>query len=499
MAVAARAAPDFPNRNRQRQRQRQRHRSEDKNLENVKDRLDTFRHWPSFALPITQDLADEGFYYTGIRDQVRCYACKILLESWKRPYEKFKRHGRESPDCPVANACRSPDLRESPPEAPEDMTSTVQRLGTYSGWPASHIVSPENLAEAGFYYKGKGDAVECCVCHVVLRFWERGDTAEGEHRRHSPHCPVVSGNTQPAPSKVPTPPPPSYLANKKRRLETFRTWPRTAPVCSEDLAEAGFFYTGRSDVVRCFTCGTSINQWLPGDVPIDEHARHSPNCAYVQSKRVAEPIRCPDPTDAQMNEYYQRLATYERWPSSAVASPDRLADAGFYYTGSVDKVMCFSCGGRLRGWEPNDDPWTEHRKHFPNCRFVKEHFGIEEEEQGYDEPWHQPVQRSQFVSKAIEMGYPTDKVLRVVTGFDAAGTFNSFLEVLAREPDSVAVPSAPPPPSDVQLCKVCMEREMNTLFLPCAHIACCVSCADDLHECPICRTEIQSRIRTFFS
>ncbi|GJQ86548.1 putative baculoviral inhibition of apoptosis protein repeat [Trypoxylus dichotomus] len=52
----------------------------------------------------------------------------------------------------------------------------------------------------------------------------------------------------------------------------------------------------------------------------------------------------------------------------------KLAEAGFYFIGSkneADAVQCFLCGKALDGWEENDDPWSEHQKHSPNCNFAK--------------------------------------------------------------------------------------------------------------------------------
>lgn len=28
-------------------------------------------------------------------------------------------------------------------------------------------------------------------------------------------------------------------------------------------------------------------------------------------------------------------------------------------------VLCFRCGGGLKGWQPEEDPWEEHAKHYP--------------------------------------------------------------------------------------------------------------------------------------
>lgn len=35
-----------------------------------------------------------------------------------------------------------------------------------------------------------------------------------------------------------------------------------------------------------------------------------------------------------------------------------------------DHVNCFHCGSGLRNWEPEDDPWVEHARWFPQCRFL---------------------------------------------------------------------------------------------------------------------------------
>lgn len=28
-------------------------------------------------------------------------------------------------------------------------------------------------------------------------------------------------------------------------------------------------------------------------------------------------------------------------------------------------MLCFRCGGGLKGWQPDEDPWEEHAKHYP--------------------------------------------------------------------------------------------------------------------------------------
>ncbi|KAG7520006.1 hypothetical protein JOB18_020894 [Solea senegalensis] len=70
-----------------------------------------------------------------------------------------------------------------------------------------------------------------------------------------------------------------------------------------------------------------------------------------------------------------------------------MANAGFVHCPSEnepDVACCFFCLIELEGWEPDDDPWSEHIKRSPHCGFltmkkdfteltVAEFFGMEKE------------------------------------------------------------------------------------------------------------------------
>jgi len=40
-------------------------------------------------------------------------------------------------------------------------------------------------------------------------------------------------------------------------------------------------------------------------------------------------------------------------------------------------VRCHYCDGGLREWEPNDNPWVEHARWFPFCKYVLKVKGIQ--------------------------------------------------------------------------------------------------------------------------
>ena len=68
-----------------------------------------------------------------------------------------------------------------------------------------------------------------------------------------------------------------------QRLESFinEGWPIGLAQKPKTLAEAGFFYDGRGDIVFCYYCGGGVCQWSKEDDVWVEHAKHYPNCAYL--------------------------------------------------------------------------------------------------------------------------------------------------------------------------------------------------------------------------
>lgn len=196
----------------------------------------------------------------------------------------------------------------------------------------------------------------------------------------------------------PTNPPrhPQYRLEQARR-DTFLNWPEIGDITVDDMVSAGFFCVGRDDLVRCFHCGIGLQDWSAGDVPVLEHVRHSHNCGFLadslQPELLAEyiaelnisfgtelarapqgaelPLQTP-PRNPEYATQALRLASFNNpdWPSTVTQTPQKLSDAGFFFTGTGDLCRCFHCDGGLQNWAPEDDPWVAHARSFPTCRFV---------------------------------------------------------------------------------------------------------------------------------
>nr|XP_010947620.1 baculoviral IAP repeat-containing protein 1 isoform X1 [Camelus bactrianus]XP_010947621.1 baculoviral IAP repeat-containing protein 1 isoform X1 [Camelus bactrianus]XP_045368339.1 baculoviral IAP repeat-containing protein 1 isoform X1 [Camelus bactrianus] len=175
----------------------------------------------------------------------------------------------------------------------------------------------------------------------------------------------------------------SQMRSEAKRLKTFVTYESYSSWTPQEMAAAGFYFTGVKSGVQCFCCslilfGTSLRR-----LPMEDHKKLRPDCEFLLGKDVGNiakyDIRVKNPENklrgddkARYQEEKARLESFKNWPFYAQGtSPRKLSAAGFVFTGKRDTVRCFSCGGCLGNWEEDDDPWKEHAKWFPKCEFLQ--------------------------------------------------------------------------------------------------------------------------------
>jgi baculoviral IAP repeat-containing protein 7/8 len=139
-----------------------------------------------------------------------------------------------------------------------------------------------------------------------------------------------------------------------------------------------------------------------------------------------------------------RLKTFENWPRKSTQKPEQLVDAGFFYMGIGDHVRCFSCGGVLKDWDVNDQPWEQHALWYKKCEYLKFMKGED------------------YITNVLNLNIPS-KI------------------------------------DENRLCKICFEFEYNVVFMPCRHVVVCSQCAIKLKDCPYCRQQFKSVLRIYFT
>lgn len=50
-----------------------------------------------------------------------------------------------------------------------------------------------------------------------------------------------------------------------------------------------------------------------------------------------------------------------------------------------------------------------------------------------------------------------------------------------------------------KLCKICMDRDVGVVFIPCGHLAACEECSVQLVSCPICCGDIRQKVKTYIT
>lgn len=141
----------------------------------------------------------------------------------------------------------------------------------------------------------------------------------------------------------------------KKRLNTFKNYPKNAVKSKEDLADNGFHYTGdgKDDKVQCVFCGITINNWTKEDDITSEHRRFSGDCMHIyqldrknfgsmmngglsRADLIVNSLKCEkNGRLPQMKDLTLRLNSFRDWkyPIEEKPSPEAMAKAGLFYTG----------------------------------------------------------------------------------------------------------------------------------------------------------------------
>ncbi|KAF2904279.1 hypothetical protein ILUMI_01898 [Ignelater luminosus] len=198
------------------------------------------------------------------------------------------------------------------------------RLQSFKNWPISHIVTPKNLARAGFCYLNDNNSALCIYCNGLIDNWESGDDPDMKHIRLFPNCPFVQSVILPRLEiheddvaisthldgaiqrelhvNIRSKPQNNDYDTFESRLRTFGDWPQALAQTPGKLADAGFFYMGFGDAVECFSCGICFRDWEPQDDPWIEHAKASPHCNYMLKVKGGNFVKRCRSTNLNNNE-----------------------------------------------------------------------------------------------------------------------------------------------------------------------------------------------------
>lgn len=222
---------------------------------------------------------------------------------------------------------------------------------------------------------------------------------------------------------------------------------------------------------------------------------------------------------------------YRPWPPGLNQKPADLAEAGFYYYGVGDQVLCFYCDGGMHKWDPSDNAWTEHAKWFPGCGYLLLKKGsafvasVQQNHRQYQEPTtteegpidvpcstgssgddeHTSLESYSSHSRADEPIEPsTGNSLETRLGSmtlngEQASSSNSKSKKPNRELSTEQILEENRKLKEDRLCKICLDKDKEIIFVPCGHYVACLDCGLGFEKCPVCRAKIISIVKTYMT
>ncbi|XP_046403099.1 death-associated inhibitor of apoptosis 2-like [Ischnura elegans] len=262
------------------------------------DRLASFsredgKQWPVPDKVSPSALAKAGFYWNpssicrpdaDLSDRVTCAFCNGSLGGWESGDDPESEHRRCLSTCPYIVGAPVGNVPIASPASPVSVAApgatSVKEEGCSHGRP--RIASDQGSGGSQF---GNERLV------AMLSSGSGGGSAEtqgsellGVHRHKGPRneryatmeARLASFNVGGEDRGS------TFLRSFGAQRDSTMGWPSSrVKQTPKALAEAGFFYAGQADQVRCFYCDGGLWDWQEEDDPWVEHVRWFPNCAYV--------------------------------------------------------------------------------------------------------------------------------------------------------------------------------------------------------------------------
>ncbi|XP_034028524.1 baculoviral IAP repeat-containing protein 7 [Thalassophryne amazonica] len=382
------------------------------------------------------------------------------------------------------------------------MRREVERFKTFQNWPTDAPVTSGDLAKAGFFFLGPGDEVKCFCCGGILRFWVCGDDPAAEHQRHFPTCDFILGRAvgnislhdgswdsvdgqllsqlqrmtvddQGTSAQAVYP----EMEAEDSRLTTFHNWPTEASVQPDVLARAGFFYTGHGDNVKCFYCDGGLRNWEPSDDPWQEHAKWFPRCEFLIQSRGQEYISNIQDAHFHLGDTVVGSQTSTaREISSSNDIVRSLGASSAMLSPVVQTVVQMGFDSSLVESLVQTKYLLTGRHYTSVSDLVTDILQAERDDRQTGSQSREVEMRQNCSAGSVRTQTPTRENAK-------DNSPEELLRQLQQE----------------RTCKVCMDKLVSIVFIPCGHLVVCRDCAACLRHCPICRAVIRGSVHAFMS
>nr|XP_015194389.1 PREDICTED: baculoviral IAP repeat-containing protein 1a-like [Lepisosteus oculatus] len=165
-------------------------------MRNEIKRLETFDTFKTYSSWSPDEMANSGFYFTGIKNSIQCFCCGLVMCTNSLEKTPHVKHQELKPECDFLKGKEVGNISKyelkvqrnsiMPPERREFYKAEETRLESFHDWPTYAKADVAALASAGFFFTGEKDIVQWFCCAGSLAFWETEDDPWKEHAKWFP-------------------------------------------------------------------------------------------------------------------------------------------------------------------------------------------------------------------------------------------------------------------------------------------------------------------------
>ncbi|KAL4237080.1 Baculoviral IAP [Mactra antiquata] len=241
-------------------------------------------------------------------------------------------------------------------------------------------------------------------------------------------------------------------ATVEARAKTFERWPKQT-VSVDKLAEAGFVYVLKDDIVECFDCGGGLRDWPDFADPWEQHALAFRTCPHVRRSKGDSFITKVNTTNGDC----------------------RKGDDSGYTAVDVLQTECVE-NTNVSGVAADECSKPSENKKVTLDAFTVDNLG------------KALVELSNVTNEDIKDGLTSEDTEDNNSDTDEETLAN--LESLKEENIQLKDPFT---------CKICCDRIACIITLPCGHMVSCFQCIPAVKSCAVCRTPIIGTVRAFMA
>ncbi|WP_067521990.1 RING-HC finger protein [Endozoicomonas ascidiicola] len=273
-----------------------------------------------------------------------------------------------------------------------------------------------------------------------------------------------------------------------------------------DIAASGMVYLNNEDRTKCYYCNGGLNNWERDDDPWFEHAKWYPHCEHLLRNKgplYVHEVTCQFPNLRRPNPLRSQASTA---PSlrQVESGPENLNIP--YNESETPSFQIIDPQRERQNQESKIRSWMDSNE----CANTAKDMGFEESH------IFMVIKRKLDGGNNSQDFFPfpsasdlVDALIETQNEYESLAS-NNEEQATTSEPHVEQMSGTSQPQEQTQeaevarleaqkKCKICHREESCVVFVPCGHLTACVPCGERARNCPVCKTHITEKVRSYLS